>query len=83
LTRCESAVAAARLMLIQAAALQWNVAASDCSTELHAVVHKATGRRLGYGELASGAAILAVPKKEQLQLKKPSSGGISERNDQR
>src|ERR1035438_2689717 len=64
--------AAARLMLIQAAALQWNVAASDCSTELHAVVHKATGRRLGYGELASGAARLAVPKKEQLQLKKPS-----------
>ena len=64
--------AAARLMLIQAAALQWNVAASDCSTELHEVVHKATGRRLGYGELASGAAHLAVPKKEQLQLKKPS-----------
>jgi isoquinoline 1-oxidoreductase beta subunit len=64
--------AAARLMLIQAAALQWNVAASDCSTESHAVVHKATGRRLGYGELASGAAQLAVPKKEELQLKKPS-----------
>src|SRR5271167_4304057 len=59
-------------MLIQSAALQWNVPASECSTELHAVVHKATGRRLGYGELASGAAHLAVPKKEQLQLKKPS-----------
>ena len=64
--------ATARLMLIQAAALQWNVPASECSTELHAVVHKATGRRLGYGELASGAARLTVPKKEQLQLKKPS-----------
>ena len=64
--------AAARFMLIQAAALQWNVPATECSTELHAVVHKATGRRLGYGELASGAAKLAVPKKEQLQLKKPS-----------
>jgi isoquinoline 1-oxidoreductase beta subunit len=64
--------ATARLMLIQAAALQWNVAASDCSTELHAVVHKATGRRLGYGELASGAARLTVLPKEQLQLKKPS-----------
>jgi isoquinoline 1-oxidoreductase beta subunit len=64
--------ATARLMLIQAAALQWNVAASDCSTELHAVVHKATGRRLGYGELAAGAARLTVPTKEQLQLKKPS-----------
>ena len=64
--------AAARLMLIQAAALQWDVPASECSTELHAVVHKATGRRLGYGELAAGAAQLAVPTKEQLQLKKPS-----------
>jgi isoquinoline 1-oxidoreductase beta subunit len=64
--------ATARLMLIHAAALQWNVAASDCSTELHAVVHKATGRRLGYGELASGAARLTVLPKEQLQLKEPS-----------
>lgn len=64
--------ASARWMLTQAAALQWNVPASECSTELHAVVHKATGRRTGYGELASQAARLAVPKKEQLQLKKPS-----------
>ena len=64
--------AAARWMLIQAAALQWNVPASECSTELHTVVHKATGRRLGYGELAAAAARLTVPKKEQLQLKKPS-----------
>ena len=64
--------AAARLMLMQAAALQWNVPASECSTEPHMVVHKATGRRLGYGELAAGAARLAVPKKEELQLKKPS-----------
>jgi isoquinoline 1-oxidoreductase beta subunit len=64
--------AAARLMLIQAAALQWKVPATECSTELHVVVHKATGRRLGYGELASSAAHLAVPKKEELLLKKPS-----------
>ena len=64
--------AAARWMLIQAAALQWNVPASECSTEPHMVVHKATGRRLGYGELAAEAARLTVPKKEQLQLKKPS-----------
>jgi isoquinoline 1-oxidoreductase beta subunit len=64
--------AAARSMLIQAAASQWKVPASQCSTELHAVVHKATGRRAGYGELASAAARLTVPKKEQLQLKKSS-----------
>jgi isoquinoline 1-oxidoreductase subunit beta len=64
--------ATARLMLIQAAALQWNVPASECSTELHTVVYKATGRRRGYGELAAAAGLLAVPTKEQLQLKKPA-----------
>jgi isoquinoline 1-oxidoreductase beta subunit len=64
--------ASARWMLIQAAAQQWNVPASECSTELHTVVHKATGRRVGYGELAAEAARLSVPKKEQLQLKRPS-----------
>ncbi len=64
--------AAARLMLIQAAAEQWSVTVSECSTEMHTVVHKATGRRLGYGELASAAARLPVPKTEQLKLKEPS-----------
>jgi isoquinoline 1-oxidoreductase beta subunit len=64
--------ATARWMLIQAAAVQWNVSASECSTELHTVVHKATGRHAGYGELAAAAARVPVPKKEQLQLKKPS-----------
>src|ERR1700676_2484836 len=63
--------AAARLMLIQAAAVQWNVPASECSTELHTAVHKATGRHAGYGELAAGAARPPVPRKQQLQRKKP------------
>ncbi len=64
--------AAARWMLIQAAAQQWNVPASECSTEPHTVIHKPTSRRLGYGELVATAALLTAPKKEQLQLKKPS-----------
>jgi len=64
--------AAARLMMIQAAAEQWNVAVSECSTEMHTVVYKTSGRRLGYGELASAAARLPVPKAEQLKLKEPS-----------
>jgi len=64
--------AAARWMLIRAAAQKWNVPVSECSTEMHTVLHKATGRRVGYGELASAAARLSVPKKEQLQLKQPS-----------
>ena len=64
--------AAARWMLIQAAALQWKVPATECSTEPHTVVHKATARRAGYGDLAAQAASLTVPTKEQFQLKKPA-----------
>jgi isoquinoline 1-oxidoreductase beta subunit len=64
--------ATARWMLIQAAAQQWNLPAAECSTELHTVVHKATSRRAGYGELVAAAASLTPPKKEELQLKKPS-----------
>lgn len=63
---------AARWMLIQAAAQQWNVPVSECSTEMHTVLHKTTGRRVGFGDLASAAARISVPKKEQLQLKQPS-----------
>jgi isoquinoline 1-oxidoreductase subunit beta len=61
--------ATARLMLVRAAAAQWGVPASECSTDLHVVVHKASGRKLGYGELAAAAAKLEVPKKEELKLK--------------
>ena len=65
--------ATARLMLIQAAAQRWNVAPAQCATEPHFVVHRPTGRRLGYGELAAVAAKLPVPKPEQLQLKSKTS----------
>jgi isoquinoline 1-oxidoreductase beta subunit len=65
--------ATARLMLVQAAALQWKVPASECKTDLHTVVHPASGRKLGYGELASAASKLPVPKKEDLQFKKKES----------
>ncbi len=61
--------ATARLMLVRAAAAQWGVPEKECSTELHAVVHKSSGKKLGYGELAAAAAKLAVPKKEELKLK--------------
>jgi isoquinoline 1-oxidoreductase beta subunit len=60
-------------MLIQAAAQKWNVAPSECSTELHAVVHKASGKKAGYGELAGAAAKLPVPKREELKFKPASA----------
>src|SRR4029077_13591443 len=61
--------ATARLMLIRAAAAQWGVPATECSTTPHMVVHKASGKKLGYGELAAAAAKLEVPKKEDVKLK--------------
>ncbi len=61
--------ATARLMLIRAAAAQWGVPVAECSTNLHTVVHKASGKKLGYGDLAATAAKLEVPKKEDVKLK--------------
>jgi isoquinoline 1-oxidoreductase beta subunit len=61
--------ATARVMLIQAAAQQWKVPASECETKLHTVVHSSSGRSLGYGELATAASKLPVPKKDEVQLK--------------
>jgi isoquinoline 1-oxidoreductase beta subunit len=62
--------ASARWMLVEAAAQKWRVPTSECATELHTVVHRPSGRKLQYGELATAAAKLSVPKKEQFRLKK-------------
>jgi isoquinoline 1-oxidoreductase beta subunit len=64
--------ATARMMLTQAAANQWGVPASECKADLHTIVHSPTGRRLGYGELASAASKLPVPKMQELKFKPKS-----------
>lgn len=64
--------ATGRVMLISAAAAQWGVFPSDCTTEPHFVVHRSSGRKLGYGEVAAAAAKLSVPKKEDVPLKERS-----------
>jgi isoquinoline 1-oxidoreductase subunit beta len=56
-----SAGAAARMMLVEAAARQWRVAASECEAVNGEVVHRGTGRKLGYGALSEAAARLPVP----------------------
>jgi isoquinoline 1-oxidoreductase subunit beta len=61
--------ATARLMLVQAAAAQWGVPATECTTSMSTVIHKSSGKKLGYGELATAAAKLGVPKKEDVKLK--------------
>jgi len=60
--------AAARKMLVAAAAKRWNVDVSSCRAEGGEVVHGATGRRIGYGDLVADAARLPVP--DSVELKK-------------
>ncbi|HKW39575.1 MAG TPA: xanthine dehydrogenase family protein molybdopterin-binding subunit [Burkholderiales bacterium] len=61
--------AAARAMLIAAAADTWKVDAADCRTEKGMVIHK-SGKKLSYGRLAAKAAKVAPPK--DVKLKDPS-----------
>lgn len=61
--------AAAKAMLVTAAAAQWGVSSSDCLTRNHQVVHQPTGRTLDYGALVPAAAKLSVPKGEELRFK--------------
>src|SRR4051794_27720833 len=63
--------AAARMMLEAAAAKRWNVAVTDVKAVNHEVVHSATERKLGYGDLAADAAKQPVVPAAQLKLKDP------------
>ncbi len=65
-----SAGAAAREMLVAAAAAQWGVAVAECRTEKGLVKHDASGRSVSYGGVAERAAALSVP--ERPRLKDPS-----------
>ncbi len=53
--------AAARTMLVQAAAERWGVPAGECRARLGTVTHAGSGRVLRYGELAEAAGKLPVP----------------------
>jgi isoquinoline 1-oxidoreductase beta subunit len=59
--------AAAREMLISAAALEWRVPRSGCAAENSFVVHAASNRRLSYGQLAAKAATLPIPSAPPLK----------------
>jgi len=61
--------AAARTMLVAAAAKRWSVNPASCRAQSGEVLHAATGRRIKYGELAADAARLPVP--EGVALKRP------------
>jgi isoquinoline 1-oxidoreductase subunit beta len=62
-----TAAAGAREMLRQAAAQQWQVDAAGCSTSDGRVLHAASGKAAGYGELAEAAARLTPPNDPPLK----------------
>jgi isoquinoline 1-oxidoreductase subunit beta len=65
--------AAMRHMLETAAAAQWKVDVSEVQAQLHEVVHKPSGRKLGYGALAGAAGGLPVPTADKVKLKEASA----------
>ena len=63
--------ACARGMLEAAAAKRWNVPVTEVKAVNHEVVHSASGKRLGFGDLAMDAAKEPVPSLDTLKLKDP------------
>ncbi len=69
--RVRKAGAAARMMLVTAAASTWGVEPATCRTEKSFVIHDASNRRLSYGELVDKAAELKPP--QNVTVKDPKS----------
>ena len=67
--------AAARIMLVQAAADEWKVAASECSAANSVITHKPTGRTVTFGQVAAAAGKLEAPK--DITLKDPKDWKIA------
>ena len=67
--------AAARLMLVQAAADGWGVPAADCKADKGVITHAASGKRTTYGAMAAAAAKLKVPT--DITLKDPKTWTIA------
>ncbi len=76
-----TAGATARQMLINAAAQTWIVPAGEITTEAGTLMHKPSGKKAGYGEMASLAATLPVPKEVKWkEIKDFSIIGHSKKN---
>src|SRR3954452_8062870 len=53
--------AAARMMLVQAAAGQWNVPAAECTVANGVITHKGSNRSISYGKVADAAGKVEPP----------------------
>jgi len=67
-TRFRTAGASMRQMLMQAAANEWGVDISECSSQLGVITHS-SGKTLTYGDVAEAASKLDVPAEDSVKLK--------------
>ncbi len=70
-TALREAGATGRALLEAAAAKQWNVPLSEVEARQHVVLHRPSGRKVGYGELVAAARGLPMPEKSAIRLKRP------------
>jgi len=68
--------AAARMMLVQAAANGWGVPVAECSAANSVITHKPSGRTVTYGKVAEAAAKLPAPAAAEVPLKDPTTWKI-------
>jgi isoquinoline 1-oxidoreductase beta subunit len=66
--------ATARMMLVQAAANEWNVPVGECSAASSVITHKPSGRTTTYGKVVEAAAKLSPPA--DVKLKDPKDWRI-------
>jgi isoquinoline 1-oxidoreductase beta subunit len=69
--------AAARIMLVQAAADQWQVPASELTVANGVITHAASGRSTSYGKVATAAAKLTAPDPKSIKLKNPKDWKVA------
>lgn len=68
--RLRIAGASVRALLVAAAAKQWNLDPSECTASNSFVIHKSSGKKLSYGELAEEASKMTVPANVPLKDRK-------------
>jgi isoquinoline 1-oxidoreductase subunit beta len=69
--------AAARLMLLQAAANQWSVPVAELAVDKGVITHTPTRRQLRYGQVAAAASKLTPPDPKTITLKAPKDWKIA------
>jgi isoquinoline 1-oxidoreductase subunit beta len=69
--------AAARMLLLQAAADEWKVPLAELTVSQGVITHAASGRSTTYGKVAAAAAKLAAPDPKSIKLKDPKDWKIA------